>query len=37
LRGGRFYSDGWLFHMPGRWEFRFDLGSERLTRSIQLE
>jgi len=34
---GRFHSEGWLFHMPGRWEFRFDLGSERLTHSIQVE
>jgi len=34
---GRFHSEGWLFHMPGRWEFVFDLGTERLTHSIRLE
>ena len=34
---GRYSSEGWLFHMPGRWEFRFDLGSERLTHSVQIE
>jgi len=34
---GRFHSEGWLFHMPGRWEFVFDLGAERLTHSIRVE
>ena len=34
---GRYSSEGWLFHMPGRWEFRFDLGSERLTHSVHIE
>jgi hypothetical protein len=34
---GRFHSEGWLFHMPGRWEFVFDLGAERLTHSIRIE
>ena len=34
---GRFHSEGWLFHMPGRWEFIFDLGSERLTHSVRIE
>ena len=34
---GRFHSEGWLFHMPGRWEFIFDLGAERLTHSVRLE
>jgi len=34
---GRFHSEGWLFHMPGRWEFVFDLGPERLTHSISVE
>ena len=34
---GRFRSEGWLFHMPGRWEFIFDLGSERLTHSVRVE
>jgi hypothetical protein len=35
--GGRFRSEGWLFHMPGRWEFLFDVGGERLTDSLTLE
>ena len=34
---GRFHSEGWLFHMPGRWEFVFDLGGERLTHSVRIE
>jgi len=34
---GRYSSEGWLFHMPGRWEFRFDLGGERLTHSVHIE
>ena len=34
---GRFHSEGWLFHMPGRWEFIFDLGAERLTHSVRVE
>jgi hypothetical protein len=34
---GRFHSEGWLFHMPGRWEFMFDFGSERLTHSVRVE
>jgi len=34
---GRFHSEGWLFHMPGRWEFIFDLGGERLTHSVRIE
>ena len=34
---GRYRSEGWLFHMPGRWEFVFELGSERLTHSVQIE
>ena len=34
---GRFHSEGWLFHMPGRWEFVFDLGAERLTHSVRIE
>jgi len=37
LGPGRFHSEGWLFHMPGRWEFVFDLGAERLTHSVQVE
>ena len=37
LADGRYRSEGWLFHMPGRWEFVFDLGAERLTNSIRIE
>ena len=37
LGAGRFHSEGWLFHMPGRWEFVFDLGPERLTHSVRIE
>lgn len=40
LGSGRFRADGMMFHMPGRWEFRFDIqdknGSERLTSSLVL-
>jgi hypothetical protein len=40
LGGGRFRADGMMFHMPGRWEFLFDIegknGSERLTSSMVL-
>ena len=34
---GRYRSEGWLLHMPGRWEFIFDLGGERLTHSVRIE
>ena len=37
LGAGRFHSEGWLFHMPGRWEYVFELGSERLTHSVRIE
>ncbi len=37
LEPGRYRSEGWLFHMPGRWEFVFDLGGERLTHSVRIE
>jgi hypothetical protein len=37
MGAGRFHSDGWLFHMPGRWEFVFDIGAERLTHSVRVE
>jgi len=37
LAEGRYRSEGWLFHMPGRWEFVFDLGGERLTHSVRIE
>ena len=34
---GHFHSEGWLFHMPGRWDFLFDIDGERLTHSIRVE
>jgi len=37
LGPGRFHSEGWMFHMPGRWEFLFDIGPEHLTHSVRLE
>ena len=37
LGASRFRSEGWLFHMPGRWEFLFDIGAERLTHSVRIE
>ena len=37
MGGGRYRSEGWLFHMPGRWEFVFDLDGERLTHSVRVE
>ena len=37
LGAGRYRADGWLFHMPGRWEFVFELGAERLTDSVRIE
>jgi hypothetical protein len=37
LGTGRYRSEGWLFHMPGRWEFVFELGGERLTHSVRIE
>jgi len=37
LGGGRYRSEGWLFHMPGRWEFVFEVGGERLSDSVRLE
>ncbi len=41
-RGGDLYrADGLMFHMPGRWELRFDVvtstGTERLPAATQLE
>lgn len=35
--GGRFRSEGWLFHMPGRWEFAFEAGGGRFTDSVHIE
>ncbi len=37
----RYRADGLMFHMPGRWDFYFDVrsasGTERATRSVVLE
>lgn len=39
--GDRFHAEGLMFHMPGRWELKFDVqsaaASERLTHSILLK
>ncbi len=37
MGSGRYRSEGWLFHMPGRWEFLFDVDAERLTHSVRIE
>jgi hypothetical protein len=38
---GRYAVEGFLLHMPGRWEFIFDVRADgrtdRLTRSVTLE
>ena len=34
---GLFRADGLLLHMPGRWEFVFELGGERLTATHDLD
>lgn len=34
---GRYRSEGWLFHMPGRWEFVFEAAGERLTDRVVIE
>ena len=36
-RPGTYHAEGLLFHMPGRWEFVFELGPERLTHSVRIE
>ena len=39
--GGRYQAEGFMFHMPGRWDFIFEVRSggktDRVTRSIVLE
>ena len=39
--GGRYLAEGFMFHMPGRWEFIFEVRSagktDRVTRSVTLE
>ena len=37
LGDGRFRAQGLMLHMPGRWEFVFDVGGERLADSVRLE
>jgi len=41
LGGGRWRAEGYLFHMPGRWQFTFEIdtasGRERLTRDVDLD
>lgn len=34
---GRFRSEGWVFHMPGLWEFTFEAGGERFADSLRLQ
>jgi len=39
--GGRYQAEGLMFHMPGRWEFIFEVRgggkTDRVTRSVMLE
>jgi hypothetical protein len=41
LGGGRYRAEGLMFHMPGRWEFVFDVRAggrtERLAHSVRLQ
>jgi hypothetical protein len=37
LGEGRFRAEGLMFHMPGRWEFVFNVAGERLVDSIRME
>ncbi len=41
LDGGRYRAEGLLFHMPGRWEFLFELrgggGTERFAHAVRVE
>lgn len=34
---GRYRSEGWVFHMPGLWEFTFEAGGERFADALRLE
>ncbi len=38
---GRYLAEGFMFHMPGRWEFIFEVRgagkTDRATRSVTLE
>ena len=35
--GGRFYATGLMFHMPGVWQFLFDIDGARIAESIPVE
>jgi len=35
--GTGFRSEGWMFHMPGRWEIVFEVDGERLADSVSIE
>ena len=39
--GGRYLAEGFMFHMPGRWEFIFEVRgggkTDRVTRSVTLD
>ena len=35
--GGRFYATGLMFHMPGQWQFLFDIDGERIAENIPIE
>jgi hypothetical protein len=35
--GGRFYATGLMFHMPGLWQFLFDVDGERIAENIPIE
>jgi hypothetical protein len=39
--GGQYLAEGFMFHMPGRWEFVFEVRgggkTDRVTRSVTLE
>jgi hypothetical protein len=41
LGGGRYRAQGLLFHMPGRWEYQFEVHhggtTERLGHAVTLE
>lgn len=41
LGDGRYRAEGLLFHMPGRWEFLFELrgggGTERFAHAVRIE
>jgi hypothetical protein len=41
LGGGRYRAEGLLFHMPGRWEFMFELraggATERFAHAVRVE